>query len=120
MKVEYVSANKRLKVSFEGNEKELFKQLAHFQEVFEKNNVCGKCNSDEVTFSTRNVEGNDYYEKVCGKCGHKFQYGQNKKGDTLFPKYSKGWTFYKNDQKDEEDDTDVFDEKPKRISGKGK
>lgn len=117
MKVEYVSRNKQFKVTFEGSsEKDLFAQVAHFQEVFENNSVCGNknCNSTNVAFNVRVVDDNPYYEKVCQDCKSKFQYGQNKKGDTLFPRFDKGWHKWTPDNDNSEE------EAPKRVTGSKK
>jgi hypothetical protein len=88
------------------NQKDLFEQLASFQEIFVRNNCC-ICGSEEVYFRTRTIDGNNFYEKVCGKCNKTFSYGQNKKGDTLFPKGP--WTKWEPSLK-EEDDNKVFTE----------
>jgi len=113
VKVEYMSKNKQFKVAFEGSsEKEVFEKVAHFQEVFENHNTC-VCGSSDVSFGVRNVDGNNYYEKICQSCGKKFAYGQNKKGDTLFPKNDKGWHKWVPGQEDDEEEV-----KPKNKSVK--
>ncbi len=120
MKLEYMSANKRFKLTFEGDEKQLFQQVGQFQEVFENQNTCGNksCGSDNVTFNVREVEGNKYYEKRCQDCGMKFQYGQHKQGGTLFPNNSKGWHRWTPDAvgDDAEENTGVND-KPRKVAG---
>jgi hypothetical protein len=86
MKVTYQAP--RLSATFEGaNQKELFKQLAGFQEVFDQSK-CGKCGCDDIKFVVRTVSDNDYYELRCtsGPCRAKLEFGVNKVGDTLFPK----------------------------------
>jgi translation initiation factor 2 beta subunit (eIF-2beta)/eIF-5 len=86
MKIKYTTKNNRLQVEVESNNhKEAFKQLAEFQEIFEESN-CGSCNSDDLRFIVRTVEGNDFYELKCNACGSKLAYGQHKMGDSLFPK----------------------------------
>ncbi len=86
MKVKYNSFDKRFQAEFEAdNQKELFEQLARFQEVFEVG-CCGKCKSARVNHRVRVVEDNKYFELACLDCGHTFGFGQNKKGNTLFPK----------------------------------
>lgn len=108
--VEYVSANKRFKVTFNAGagEKDVFKQISRFQEVFELNNVCGNCKGTDIYLRTRTIDSDDYYEKVCNKCGYSFSYGQHRTGGTLFPKYSKGWTkFEKLEDKEEVEETPV-------------
>lgn len=89
MKVLYKSAGGRFTVEFEGsNQKEIFKSVSSFQEIFESNGThCGV----ETSFSTRTVDGNDFYEKKCPKCGMNFSYGQHKVGGGLFPNSKKGW-----------------------------
>lgn len=116
LRLEYVSKSKQLKATFDGKgEKEIFEQIAHFQEVFENNQVCGLCNSTDVHFSVREVDGNSYYEKVCLYCRGKFSYGQHKQGGTLFPNNTKGW--HKWTPGDNAEDNDV-DKKPTRVTGK--
>ncbi len=107
----YKSADGRLVNKFEySNDKELFKLIASFQETFEEGK-CGKCGKSNLRFSVRNVEDNDYYERVCNDCGAKLSYGQAKKGDKLFPrrklddgtydKENKGWHFYNGPTRDD-------------------
>lgn len=86
MTVEYVSANKRLKVSFQGSsQKEIFKQIAEFQDIFEED-TCGHCKSGNTRFGAREIDGNWYYERVCKDCSYRLRYGQHKSNGTLFPK----------------------------------
>ena len=86
MKINYTTKNQRLSVEVEAKtNKEAFKQLAEFQEIFEETN-CGSCNSDDLRFIVRNVEGNDFYELKCNSCGSKLAYGQHRVGESLFPK----------------------------------
>ena len=68
------------------NERELFEQIAHAQEVFD-HKQCGKCQSESLRFMVRtDDEDNKYYELKCNDCGAKLQFGCHKKGETLFPK----------------------------------
>ena len=84
MKVNYT--NGKMSVSFDAaNQKDLFEQVAAFQEVFEETR-CGSCGHEDLRFSVREIDGNKFYEIVCKKCGSKLQFGCNKTGDTLFPK----------------------------------
>ena len=86
MKIAYTTKNNRLKVEVEANNnKEAFKQLAEFQEIFEES-TCGSCNSEDLRFIVRTVDGNDFYELRCNSCGSKLAYGQHRIGDSLFPK----------------------------------
>lgn len=85
MKVIYTTKSKQLQVEIEGTTKDVFKQLAEFQEVFDERQ-CGVCQSEDIHFLVRTVEGNDFYELKCRKCGAKLAFGQNKIGGGLFPK----------------------------------
>ena len=73
-----------LKISAEG-QKELFKDLATVQEIFGENS-CGMCGSTDIKYVVRTVDGNDYFELRCNKCGAILSFGQHKKGGTIFPK----------------------------------
>jgi hypothetical protein len=84
MKVDYTAGN--LKASFETDtQKDLFTQLASFQEVFGQSE-CGKCKSKDLRFIVRNVNDNEYHELRCNNCSAKLTFGVNKKGGGLFPK----------------------------------
>ena len=84
MKINY--RNEKISVEIEGEtQRELFSQLAAFQEVFDET-VCGKCGSNNVKFVVRQVEDNDYYEIRCKDCNAKLAFGALKKGGGLFPK----------------------------------
>lgn len=86
MQLEY--QKRGLTVRVEGsNQKEVFKQLAAFEEVFTET-VCKKCGGSDTRFVVRNVEDNDFYEMRCENlnCRAKLEFGQHKKGGTLFPK----------------------------------
>ncbi len=108
MKLNYTTANGRINVGFEGNSaKDLFGQIAEFQEIFDVS-TCGKCGSDDLRFVKRTVDGNDYYELRCNKCGAKLLFGANKDGKGLFPKRKGddgkylpdgGWVKWDNDSK---------------------
>jgi len=99
MKVKYQSG--KISVEFDcDTQKELFAQLASFQEVFCETK-CEKCGSENLRFVVRQVDGNEYHEIRCLDCGAKLQFGVNKKGGALFPKRKdadgnwlpdKGWT----------------------------
>ena len=85
MKVKY-RANEKLEFEVEGSgQKELFKELSAIQEIFGEEQ-CGMCKSPNIKFGVRSVEGNDYFEMKCSKCGATLSFGQHKKGGTLFPK----------------------------------
>lgn len=84
MKVVY--SGKKLRVEIEGkNQKDIFKQLAQFQSVFEEP-ACGMCASDQIQFETREHDGNTFYGMRCRKCGAELNFGSHKTGDTLFVK----------------------------------
>jgi len=108
MKILYkISDKMQLEVNAEG-QKELFKELSSIQEIFGESK-CGMCNKDNIKFSVRTVESNDYFEMRCTDCKAVLSYGQHKKGGTLFPKrkddnnnYLKnnGWHVWTKDSKD--------------------
>lgn len=104
MKVIY-KANDRLEFELEAKgQKELFKELALVEEIFGEN-CCGVCHKSNIKFVVRSIEDNDYYELRCADCGAILQFGQHKKGGTLFPKRkddegkympNKGWYKWNN------------------------
>ena len=87
MKVRFTSG--RLSVEVEGEkQKDIFQQIASFQEVFE-HNKCLACQCEETRFVVRIVEDNDFYEMHCTNktCLARLAFGQHKsKAGTLFPK----------------------------------
>lgn len=86
MKINYTNKTNNISVELNGEtQRELFEQLASFQEVFDEAK-CGKCGSDNVRFVTRNVDDNVYYELRCLDCGARLSFGVMKKGGGLFPK----------------------------------
>lgn len=90
MKVNYTNKSGRLSVELTGDtQREVFEQLASFQEVFDQS-VCGKCGSTDISYRVRNVEDNLYYEVVCNECGARLSFGSMKKGGGLFPKRKDG------------------------------
>jgi ribosomal protein S27E len=102
MKVNYTTADGRMTVEIDADQpKKVFADIGMFQEVFE-NTACGACGHTDVRFSTREVDGNTYYELRCAKCGAKLAFGShnNDKG-TLFPKRRAG----KDDQSQLEEGT---------------
>lgn len=85
MKVKY-KASEKLEFEVEGSgQKELFKELSSIQEIFGES-ACGLCDNTDIKHVVRSVEGNDYFELKCAKCGATLSFGQHKKGGTLFPK----------------------------------
>lgn len=97
MEVKYRTSNGQFEVNFDVKDNaSLFEAVGDFQEVFEHNGDYVINNvtvpSSDVQFRVREVDGNKYFEKVYvgnnKECwGFKLQYGQNKKGGGLFPKY---------------------------------
>lgn len=97
MEIKYRSACGQFEAVLEGKEqKDLFEQVANFQEVFESPEfytINGeKVPHYDVVFRVREVDGNKYYEKAYNGpnpklWGFKLPFGQAKKGGGLFPKY---------------------------------
>ena len=86
MRLSYTTKNNRLQVEIEGeSQRDLFNELNKFQEVFE-NDVCGKCQGEDIQYVVRTVDDNQYYELKCKSCGAKLAFGSHKKGGGLFPK----------------------------------
>jgi hypothetical protein len=77
--------------------KDLFKQLAACDEIFNAESQCGLCESKDLRFVVRTVDSNDFFELRCADCNARFAFGQHKTGGTLFPKRSTGWTKYAKD-----------------------
>jgi hypothetical protein len=96
MKATYTSSNGRLQFAVEGaTPKELFGELAAIQEVFDAENRCGCCQSDDIHYRLRTSVAKsgknagksfDYYELVCMGCNARFSFGQTQEGGSLFPK----------------------------------
>ena len=86
MEAQYKTRDGRLLIKVEAeHQKGLFKELAATQEVFESESECGCCHSQELRFRVRVVDENEFYELACN-CGARFEFGQHKKGGSLFPK----------------------------------
>ena len=86
MKVKYWSPNKRLCLEAEGDVKEVFKQLAVFEEVFCKE-INPVTKGTNLAFSVREHDGNDFFElRDKDNKGWKLPFGQTKVGNKLFPK----------------------------------
>lgn len=87
MKAHYRTRNGQLTIEVNGEfVKDIVKQVAMVQEVFEAESACGCCNSANIRFQSRTANGNDFYEMSCNDCGARFEFGQHKQGGTLFPK----------------------------------
>jgi hypothetical protein len=91
VKAHYRTANGRVTVEVDGgNVKEIVKNIAIVQEVFESETDCGCCKSARVRFQVRENDGNEFYELLCIECSARFEFGQHKKTPTLFPKRKDG------------------------------
>lgn len=113
MKVKYNSNSGRLSVEVDGeSQKDVFQQLASFQEVFD-HSQCGKCGCSDLRFVVRTVDDNSFHELHCqnAKCRARLAFGQHKgKDGTLFPRRKDGdqwlpnggWTKYNPETKKEE------------------
>lgn len=87
MKANYKTRDGRIVVEVQGETvKDLFRGIAQVQEVFEAGRECGACQSQSIQFRTRSIDDNDYYELACMDCHCKLDFGQHKKGGTLFAK----------------------------------
>lgn len=85
MKLRY-RINDKVELELEGEgQKEIFKELSAVQEIFGEEK-CGMCNKNNLKFTVRSVDGNDYFEIRCNDCNAVLSFGQHKKGGTLFPK----------------------------------
>lgn len=86
MEAQYKCRNGHLTLKVTGEtQKDLFRELARAQDVFEAEQACGICQGTEISFRVRGVEDNEYFELQCA-CGARFQFGQHRKGGSLFPK----------------------------------
>ena len=98
-----------LSFKFSGEQKEIFAQIAEFQDVF-NNTECGLCGGDQIRFVVRGAktkQGKDveYYEIRCVDrgCRARLSFGQSLDLKTIFPKRkddeggylpNNGWTVY--------------------------
>lgn len=105
MELQVRSSNGRLWLKVDANsQKDLFRAAAGFLEVFEAETNCGLCNSNRVRPQTRTVDAFEFFELVCEACDARFEFGQHKNGQTLFPKRrdedgnplpNRGWKVWK-------------------------
>ncbi len=87
MKATYRTANGRISFEVSGEAvKDVFREIARVQEVFDAHHACGMCKSVDIAFRVRTVEDDEYFEVICKSCYARFEFGQNKKGGGLFPK----------------------------------
>jgi hypothetical protein len=107
MELSYTTKDGRMTVKLSGEtQKDIFKELAKFQEVFELPTCKNKAGeeSTDTRFIVRNVDDNEYYEVQCIDVSKpnllysKIAYGCHKKGGGLFPKNGRKWVKY--DSKD--------------------
>lgn len=104
MEAQYKTRNGRMVVKVEAeDQKTIFKQIAAVQEVFEAETDCGLCKSQDIRFRVRSVDDNEYFELTCTNCNARFEFGQHRKGGSLFPKRrdesgkylpNRGWSKY--------------------------
>lgn len=86
MKVTHKSADGRLSVEVEGTDtKAIFDELAGAQEVFGIS-VCGACDSKNVHFQVRQVQGNTYRAVKCADCGCELNFGTRKADGQIYPR----------------------------------
>ena len=91
MDIQYKSRSGRLLIKVDGaNQKEAFQHLASAQEVFDGDDKCGACGSDDIAFRVREVTKGtktfSYYEIACRKCFARLAFGQSQDTVSLFPK----------------------------------
>lgn len=117
MKLQYKSIDGRFTTQFESEtETGIVEQLFDFQNLFEKNTVCGLCGNEDVFFNIREGDSGKYYERKCDKCGAAFPYHVNKdkvKKGGLYFSWKDRWAKYVPKPKDEDEDV-------KSTKGKGK
>jgi len=68
------------------NAKDLFKEVAAAQEVFDASQCCGMCQSTNLRFNVRVVDSFTFYELRCSDCQGALSYGQRKDMVNLYPK----------------------------------
>lgn len=114
-KVHYRSRNGRLVFEITGGSpKDIFEGIADVQDVFEADEKCGCCNSDNIRFNVREVTKGPktfkYFELRCLECWAQLQFGQNQDMKGLFPKRrdengnsmkNRGWFKYNAQQQDD-------------------
>lgn len=103
MKVTYTTENARIRFEFEvSSGKVAFEMIGKIQDIFEES-ACGCCSSPLVRCSTREHDGNTFYNLVCGACGAQLDIGQRKDGKGMWlkrrdedgnEKPNRGWYVY--------------------------
>lgn len=111
MKVKYKSNNGQFEVEFDvQNNKQLFEEIAEFQDIFEQ----GKKGGKNYRFVVRQVGDGTYYELLCLDDGEKLAFSPYKKNPSkLYPRRVNqktkekignfGWHKYNPEDYDKED-----------------
>ena len=88
MKVRYsVDSKSRIVFELDGATcKDIFREVAEIQEIFEADRNCGLCGEPDIRYRVRAVDDNEFFELVCGNCQATLPIGQKKDGKGLFPK----------------------------------
>ena len=117
MKVTHTSADGRLAVEVDGSDiKVIFDELAGAQEVFGVS-TCGACDSKNVHFQVRQVQGNTYRAVRCADCGCELNFGTRKADGQIYPRRkdkdgnwleNNGWTKWNPSKAVAEDQDDPF------------
>jgi hypothetical protein len=84
MKVRYRLANAEIEVDGKDT-KDAFTQLSGAVEVFGQSQ-CGACGGKDVVPVCREVQGNNFFELRCLKCGATLAFGQRKQDGALYPR----------------------------------
>lgn len=87
MKAHYKTRDGRITFEVSGETtKDVFREIAKVQSTFEADWACGLCQSANIKFQTR-VTGDEseWFELQC-ECGARLQFGQHKKGGSLYVK----------------------------------
>jgi hypothetical protein len=86
MEAQYRIRGGSLTIKVEGEtQRDIFRELARAAETFEAEAECGICHSPQIRFKVRTMDDNEFFELQC-VCGARFEFGQHKKGGSLFPK----------------------------------
>ncbi len=122
MEITYKSKNSQYEIKLSSEtETGLIQQLVDFQNLLEKNNVCGACNSEDVFWNIRGNDDGQYYEKKCNKCYAAMPYHVNKdkvKKGGLYYSWKDKWTKYDPNAPKSAKDEEVFNEKAPAKKGK--
>jgi late competence protein required for DNA uptake (superfamily II DNA/RNA helicase) len=66
--------------------KQLFRNIAEIQEVFEGDKTCGRCGNDHIQLRVRNPKEFEFFELVCMTCNSTLELGETKDKKSLFPR----------------------------------